>query len=52
MIKRKNFIALLLALRPLLGERRRQRVDEAAKMLKLARMLPLLKDTGILNLDF
>lgn len=45
-------IALLQALRPLLGERRRQRVDEAAKMLKLARMLPLLKDTGILNLDF
>ena len=45
-------VALLLALKPLLGEQRRKRVDEAAKMLKLARMLPLLKDTGILSLDF
>lgn len=45
-------VALLLALRPLLGERRQQRVDEATKMLKIARMLPLLKEAGILNLDF
>ena len=45
-------VSLLLALRPLLGERRQQRVDEAAKLLKLARMLPFLQETGILNLDW
>ena len=45
-------ISLLLALRPLLGEKRQHRVDEAAKMLKLARMLPLLQETGILNLEW
>lgn len=45
-------ISLLLALRPLLGETRQHRVDEAAKMLRLVRMLPLLQETGILNLEW
>ena len=47
-----NGVALLLALKPLLGEQRQKRVDEATKMLKLARMLPLLQDAGILRVDF
>lgn len=45
-------VALLLALKPLLGEQRQKRVDEATKMLKLARILPLLQDAGIFRLDF
>jgi hypothetical protein len=39
---------LLHALRPMLGEPRRRRLDEAAKMLQLMRLLPLLKNNGIL----
>ena len=44
-------VTLLLALRPLLGETRQHRVDEAAKLLKLAKMLPLLRESGLLNLE-
>lgn len=40
---------LLLALKPQLGERRRQRVDNAVKMLKLLALLPMLKQSGILS---
>ncbi len=41
--------ALLHALRPHLGQDRQKRLDEAARMMKLMRLLPLLKeisDTG------
>lgn len=40
---------LLYALRPLLGEDRRKKLDEAVKMLKMMKMLPLLKGSGILG---
>ena len=40
---------LLYALRPLLGEERRKKLDEAVKMLKMMKMLPLLKGSGILG---
>jgi hypothetical protein len=37
----------LQALRPLLGEERQLKLDEAVKILQLMRMLPLLKSSGI-----
>lgn len=37
---------LLMALRPLLGEERRRKIDEAVKILRLMRLLPLLRDMG------
>lgn len=40
---------LLHALRPFLGERRRKRLDEALRILQLARMLPSLKSSGLLQ---
>lgn len=39
----------LLALKPLLSEKHRDRADHAAKMLKLMKALPLLKENGILK---
>lgn len=41
---------LLMALRPLLGEERRRKIDEAIKILQLMRLLPLLRDMGGLGL--
>jgi hypothetical protein len=41
---------LLLALRPHLKEERKQRLDNALKILKLIELAPLLKDSGIFNL--
>ena len=38
---------LLLALKPHLSAPRREKVDTAIKLLKLADLLPLLKDSGI-----
>ena len=38
----------LRALRPLLGEDRQKKLDEAIKILQMMRMLPLLKGSGIL----
>lgn len=38
---------LLYALRPFLSEKRRARVDQAARMLSLMRVLPMLKTLGI-----
>ncbi|MEE1061010.1 MAG: hypothetical protein UH080_04180 [Ruminococcus sp.] len=38
---------LLRALRPFLCEEKRVRLDKAEKMLKLIRIIPLLKGTGI-----
>ncbi len=39
----------LLALKPLLSERHRERADHAVKMLKLMKALPILKENGILK---
>ncbi|WP_312695350.1 hypothetical protein [Caproiciproducens sp.] len=39
---------LLHALRPMLGAERQKKLDEAIKLLQLMRMLPLLKNSGIL----
>ena len=44
-----NRAKLLLALKPHLTERRREKVDYAVKLLKLIEALPLLKEAGILN---
>ena len=40
---------LLMALRPLLGEARQKKLDEAARILKLLHLLPLLRESGILQ---
>lgn len=45
-----NRSRLLLALKPHLSERRRERVDNAVKILKILDMLPLLKESGLLNI--
>lgn len=44
-----NRAKLLLALKPHLTEKRRDKVDSAVKLLKLVEALPLLKEAGILN---
>ena len=44
-----NRIKLLLALKPHLTDKRRQKVDSAIKLLKLIEILPLLKSSGILD---
>lgn len=38
---------LLRALRPMLSERRRQKLDQALKLLQFMRVLPLLKSSGL-----
>lgn len=40
---------LLNALKPHLSEPRREKVDTAIKILKIIEILPLMKDSGILN---
>ena len=40
---------LLRALRPFLGESRRKKLDEALRLLQLARMLPYLRNSGLLQ---
>lgn len=40
---------LLLALKPMLSESRRSKIDEALRILQLMRIFPLLKDTGLLS---
>ena len=39
--------ALLLALKPHLSERRRDKVDEAVRLLRLVSLMPLIKESGI-----
>ena len=39
----------LLALKPLLAEERRERAEQAAKMLRLMKALPILKESNILK---
>ncbi len=41
-------IAFLIALKPNLSERRRQRVDEAVRMLRLVHLVPLLREQHFL----
>ena len=40
---------LLRALRPLLGESRQKKVDEAIQILQMLRLLPLLKESGVFS---
>jgi hypothetical protein len=40
---------LLHALRPFLSEKRRKKLDEALRLMQLARMLPYLKNSGLLQ---
>ncbi len=40
---------LLRALRPLLGEARQKKLDEAIKILQMMRLLPLLKESGVFS---
>lgn len=40
---------LLAALRPLLGEERRKKLDAASRILKLLHLLPLLRESGVLQ---
>ncbi|MCI8497316.1 MAG: hypothetical protein HFE85_03565 [Clostridiales bacterium] len=40
---------LLTALRPYLREERQKRLDTAQRLLKIGRMLPVLKESGLLN---
>ena len=40
---------LLQALRPLLSEKRQKKLDEAAKILQMMRLMPLLKDSGLFS---
>ena len=44
-------IHFLSALRPLLSEEKRPRIDRAIKILKLINLLPVLRDSGILGGD-
>lgn len=44
-----NATRLLSALRPLLSEARQKKLDEAGRILKLLRLLPLLKESGLLQ---
>lgn len=41
---------LLLALKPHLSGDRRERVDTAIKILKILELLPLIKESGLINL--
>lgn len=41
---------LLLALKPHLSEKRRERVDKAVKILKLLDVLPLIQDSGVMGI--
>ena len=43
-----KYTDLLRALRPLLGPPRQKKLDEASKILKLLKFLPILKQQGIL----
>ena len=40
---------LLLALRPMLSREKQDRLDKAIRMLRLLRMIPLIKDSGMLS---
>lgn len=46
-----NNINLLNALRPLLNDEKRVKIDRAIKILKIINLLPILRDSGILGGD-
>lgn len=46
--KEDKGVALLRSLKPLLSEERSKRIDDAARILILARMFPLLRESGLL----
>lgn len=41
--------ALLKALKPMLSEERQQKADEAIKIMKIIRLIPLLRESGLLG---
>ena len=41
--------ALIKALKPMLGEDKQQKADEAIKILKLINLIPLLRESGLLS---
>ena len=43
---------LLSSLRPFLSDQRKEKLDEASKLLKIMKMLSLLKDTNLLDSFF
>ncbi len=43
-------VQLITALRPHLSEKRRERADAAIRLLRLIDLLPLLRESGLLNL--
>lgn len=43
---------LLKALRPFLSDERKKKLDEASKLLKMMKLLPLIKDFGVLDSFF
>ncbi len=47
--KDDNRTALLLALKPHLSEPRQEKINTAVKLLKLIDLLPVLKQSGLLN---
>lgn len=47
--KEDDTTKLLVALRPFLSEQRRKKLDEAGKLIKMMRLLPLIKDTNLLD---
>lgn len=48
--KNDSRTALLFALKPHLSKTRQERVEKAVKLLKLATLIPLLKDQGLLDM--
>ena len=47
--KEDDATRFLAALRPLLSEPRQKKLDEAGRILRLLRILPLLRDSGLLQ---
>lgn len=42
-------ICFLMALRPLLSDNRKKKIDEATKILRIIKLFPLIKSTGLLS---
>lgn len=47
--KEDDTTRLLSALRPFLSENRRKKLDEASKLIRIMKLLPMIKDVGILD---
>lgn len=47
--KEDDTTRLLLALRPFLSDERKKKLDEASKILKIMKLLPLIKETKIFD---